>query len=146
METQFWIILCGSLIAGIVHSSASAEMATSSPLHRPQSVKIYSHSDGERRADADCANGHAQMTIDASLAQQIDANRGGDRKFPVIITLQQPGDLSVLRQHGVEPTLVYQNIPALAASLTADQIAAVGNLPEVQLIELDQPAWALERH
>jgi hypothetical protein len=140
------MILCGSLLAGSVHSGASAGTAMSSPLPSPQLAKISSHSYGEKHADADCAKGHAEMTIDAALAQQIDANRGSDRKFPVIITLQQPGDLSVLRQHGVEPTLVYQNMPGLAASLTADQIAAVGNLPEVRLIELDQPAWALERH
>jgi hypothetical protein len=85
------------------------------------------------------------MKIDASLAEQIATNRESDRNFPVIITLQRADDLAVLQERGVQPTLVYQSIPALAANLSADQIQAVGNLPQVELIELDQQAWALER-
>lgn len=86
------------------------------------------------------------MKIDASLAEQIATNRDSGHKFPVIITLQSPDGLSALQQRGITPELVYQNMPGLSASLTADQIQAIESLPEVKLIELDSKAWALQKH
>ena len=64
----------------------------------------------------------------------------------MIIKLQTPDGLSASQERGIHPDLVYQNMPGASASLTADQIRAIESLPQVELIELDQPAWALERH
>ena len=84
------------------------------------------------------------MNVDASLAEEMAANHESAREFLVIVTLQQADDVPILRAHGVRPSLVYQSMPALAASLTADQIEAIAKLPQVKLIELDRKAWALD--
>jgi hypothetical protein len=146
MPPQLWMSLHGFLIAGMVHSHGAGEVAAFFPLHRSQFDHIYYISDEEQRANADCANGHPQMKIDASLAEHIATNADTGRKFPVIIKLQTPDGLSALQERGIQPDLVYQNMPGASANLTADQIRAIENLPQVELIELDQPAWALERH
>jgi hypothetical protein len=146
MAPQLWMILRGSLIAGLVHSNGTGEMAAFLPLHTSQLDHISYVVDGGQRANAECANGHAEMKIDASLAEQIATNTDTDRKFPVIIKLQTPDGLSALQQRDIHLDLVYQNMPGASASLTADQIRAIENLPQVELIELDQRAWALERH
>jgi hypothetical protein len=86
------------------------------------------------------------MKIDPSLSAQIATNRDSDRKFPVIIKLQSSDGVSVLQQRGITPDLVYKSMPGFSASLTADQIQVAGTLPEVQLIELDSKAWALQKH
>ncbi len=84
------------------------------------------------------------MNVDASLAEEMAANHESAREFSVIVTLQRADDVLVLHAHGVRPTLVYQSMPALAASLTAEQIEAIAKLPQVKLIELDRKAWALD--
>ena len=84
------------------------------------------------------------MAITSDLSEQIKANRGIGREFPVIVTLGSSADLAVLRLRGVEPTFVYANIPGFAARLTGDQIEAIATLPQVKMIELDQEAWALD--
>jgi hypothetical protein len=91
-------------------------------------------------------DGHISMNIDPNLNKQMTASDGSGRKFPVIVTLQRSEDFAVVRQQGVEPTLVYKSIPAFAAQLTGEQIGAIAKLPQVKLIELDEQAWALEPH
>lgn len=86
------------------------------------------------------------MNIDANLAEQMAASRGASREFPVIVTLQRAEDLPDLLAHGIRPSLTYQSIPALSASLTTEQIEAIAKMPQVKLIELDRPAWALAPH
>src|SRR5690349_19459209 len=138
MVAQLWRIRWGTLLAGLVWSDASAETATFSPLHPGY---IYYISYGEQLASAD---GHAQMKIDTKLAEEIATNRDTGHKFPVIIKLQSSDGVSALQQRGITPDLVYQNMPGFSATLTADQIQAIGTLPEVELIELDSKAWTLQ--
>src|SRR5207245_2498624 len=127
MTPRLGMSLSGFLIAGMVQSNAAGETAALFPLHRSQLEHVYYISDGEQRVNTDCANGHAQMKIDASLAEQIAANADTDRKFPVIIKLHTPDGLSALQERGIHPDLVYQNMPGASASLTAAQIRAIEN-------------------
>jgi hypothetical protein len=121
-------------------------MATFFPLHGSHSDHIYCASSGQQRADAGSVDGHDQMKIDSSLAEQMAASRDAGRKFPVIIKLRSHNGLSVLQQRGIVPELVYQNMPGLSASVSSDQIQAMESLPEVELIELDSKAWVLQKH
>src|SRR5215210_6076021 len=144
MAPKLWITLCAPLIAGLVQSSASAEMATFFPLCGSHSDPICYILSGEQRADAGSVDGHDQMKIDSSLAEQMATSRDAGRRFQVIIKLRSPNGLSVLQQLGIVPELVYQNMPGLSATVSSDQIQAMESLPEVELIELDSKAWTLQ--
>jgi hypothetical protein len=92
------------------------------------------------------AGGNHSMSIDKNLAEQMAAARGSERRFPLIVTMERSEDLELVKQHGIQPTLVYESIPAFAAQLTGEQIETLTRLPQVKRIELDQKAWALEPH
>ncbi|MCU0734215.1 MAG: protease inhibitor I9 family protein [Methylotetracoccus sp.] len=82
------------------------------------------------------------MKIEASLAEELRADRDAARKFAVIVSFKDQAGVALVRRLGVEPTAVYHNIAAAAAELTAAQIEALAAAPEVTTIEPDQPAEA----
>ncbi|EJJ27379.1 protease inhibitor I9 family protein [Rhizobium sp. CF142] len=80
--------------------------------------------------------------ITEALSKEADAARHTGRVVPVIITFQSTDAMKAVLASGITANNSYQSIPAIAATLTADQIYQLAATPEVQLIELDTEASA----
>jgi hypothetical protein len=89
-----------------------------------------------------CRGDEAAMKIDAPLSKQLEITRE-EQGIPVIITLERAEDLQTLTLKGIKPHIVYQNISAVAATLTPSQIKDIAKMPQVKAIELDSEASAL---
>lgn len=82
------------------------------------------------------------MKIDSRLATRMDG-AGDAEKIPVIISLGRHEDVGLLKQMGVEPTIVYESIASIAANVTARQVKDLASMSEVTLVELDAEGHAL---
>jgi hypothetical protein len=92
-----------------------------------------------------CLGDVVTMKIDAPLSREMAATRGSDQGIPVIITLEHGEDVESLMIKGIKPRIVYQNIPAVAATLTRGQIKDIAEMPQVKSIEFDSEAKALSK-
>lgn len=83
------------------------------------------------------------MKIDEQLSKQLRETSAPGRELAVIIELEPGADVAMLRSAGVKVNRVYENISAVAATITADLVPRVAALPQVKRIELDTEARVL---
>ncbi|WP_162950470.1 protease inhibitor I9 family protein [Rhizobium jaguaris] len=85
------------------------------------------------------------MKVDESLSREVESARLTGRAVPVIITMRNAEDVKFVLESGIKASVTFQHIPAVAASLTSDQIEQLAAMPQVELIELDTEANALRK-
>jgi hypothetical protein len=84
--------------------------------------------------------------MDATLTERLSKVRAQEN-LEVIVTLARQEDMdAVLRKTGARPRLKYESIPAFAAALSPAKIREIAMLPEVQHVELDSEARAIDKH
>jgi hypothetical protein len=67
------------------------------------------------------------------------------QEIPVIVTITADANLTALKQKGLKIQHSFKNISAVSGTLPAAEINALSQLDEVERIEYDSKAWALER-
>jgi hypothetical protein len=65
------------------------------------------------------------------------------REIPVIVTLTEGTDLAALEAKGLKIQRTFQNMSAVAGTLTVAEANAIEQLDQVRAIEYDEKAWAL---
>jgi hypothetical protein len=83
--------------------------------------------------------------ISNALSRRLNETATTDpqREVPVIVTIKTGTDLAALEQKGMKIQHTFQNIPAVAGTLTASDVNALAELDQVEKIEPDEKAWAL---
>jgi len=92
-----------------------------------------------------CLGDEIDMKVDAPLSKEMETTRSSEQGIPVIVTFESSDDVQSLMAKGVKPRMVYQNIPAMAATLNTTQIRDIALMPQVKSIELDSEAKALSK-
>ena len=85
------------------------------------------------------------MKIDAPLASKLASAKDSDQ-ISVIITLQSREDLdAVVNETGIKAAMSYENIPSVAATVSAAKVKELAALPQVTHVELDSEAQAMPK-
>jgi serine protease AprX len=126
------ILLSLFLIFGVT-STNLATATSSKPQKKTQSAVKDNHDIHKIEGSKFLSN------IEKRLKSAKDAD-----KFPVIITFQSADQTSNLQKvknmiPAFHPKHVYQNLPAVSATLTKEQINQLATLPQITQIEYDEP-------
>ena len=83
--------------------------------------------------------------VDSTLQEQIDAAKRDEshRAIPVIVTVAQGTDPSILGQSGLQIQRAVESISAICGTIKAEQVEAVAKLDQVSLIEYDGQTHAV---
>jgi hypothetical protein len=104
-----------------------------------RNARFYLYDLEERREE------HMSSKISNALSSRLSeaATTDPPREIPVIVTVKTGADLATLEQKGLKIHHTFQNIPAVAGTLTASDVNALAELDQVEKIEPDEKAWAL---
>lgn len=78
--------------------------------------------------------------VTAEVRERLDA---GEREVPVIVTLAPGAEAAAVERQGLMWARAFENIPAVAGSVTAEQLDRLEEAPEVERIEYDGEMHAL---
>lgn len=82
--------------------------------------------------------------ITEELARRLaEADAEPDVQIPVIVTLSAGADPTTLEQQGFSVQRVFENIPAVAGTLTVAGARALADVDQIETIEFDGEAHAL---
>ena len=81
--------------------------------------------------------------ISPELMTRIESARAETQEIPVIVTLAPGTDPAVLDSTGIKVGRGMENIPAVAGSVAAEDVAKLAELTEVVRVEYDGEMHAL---
>ncbi|MGH2763851.1 MAG: hypothetical protein ACRDLD_14945 [Thermoleophilaceae bacterium] len=82
--------------------------------------------------------------VSPALREELESAQEEGRELPVIVTLVEGADAAgLVDREGTELRSISETIPAVAGTLTPEQVRELARLEQVELIELDGEMRAL---